>query len=57
MYEVIKSVYDKNERKDFHICFVESIFDAIEEENKQIEKFGKENYLKSKTIWFHSKKI
>lgn len=57
MYEVIKSVYNGNKREDFHICFVESFFDAIEEENKQIELFGRDEYLKSKAIWFHSETI
>lgn len=57
MYEVIKSIYKGNERFDFHICFVNSFFEAIEEENKQIEAFGREEYLKSKTIWFHSQEV
>lgn len=58
MYEVIKTVWKTGkEKEDFHICFVNNIWEALEAEDKEIERIGKENYLNSTEIFIHSEKV
>lgn len=58
MYEVIKTIYkDGREKESIHICFTNNIWEALEAEDKEIDRIGREDYLNSTEIFIHSEKV
>ena len=58
MYEVIKTIYKNGKEKEsIHICFTDNIWEALEAENREIDRIGREDYLNSMEIWIHSEEL
>ena len=58
MYEVIKTIYKNGKEKEsIHICFRDNIWEALEAENREIDRIGREDYLNSMEIWIHSEEL